>query len=102
MKDTIHLSQRELQRIQVLEQVVRKRITLKSASAMMKVCYRQAKRLVVRYHKNGPQGLAHRHRARRAPNALGPEVRQRVLVTERSIPDSTTLTSSRCSPSGKA
>jgi transposase len=85
MKETILLNQRELQRIQVLEQVVRKSISLKAASGMIKVCYRQAKRLLARYRKAGPKGLAHRHRGRRAPNARSPELRQRVLALHREV-----------------
>jgi transposase len=85
MKETITLSQRELQRIQVLDQVLRKRITLKAAAGLMRVCYRQAKRLWARYRNGGAKSLAHGHRGRRAPNARGAEVRQRVLVLHREV-----------------
>lgn len=79
MKEHIILSQREMQRLQVLEQVVRKTLSLKEGSGLMRVSYRQAKRLVNRYLREGPKGLAHRHRGRSAPNARSPEVRSRVL-----------------------
>ncbi len=85
MKEIIFLSRRELQRNQVLDQVERKTVSLKTAAVLMKVCYRQAKRLLARYRKEGPKGLAHRRRGRRAPNALGSEVRQRVLVLHREV-----------------
>src|SRR4030066_1085247 len=51
----------------------------------MKVCYRQAKRLAARYRKEGPKGLAHRRRGRAAPNALGLEIRERVLALHREV-----------------
>jgi len=54
MKETIILSSREMQRVQVLEQVVRGALSLKAATEMIKVCYRQAKRLLARYRKEGP------------------------------------------------
>jgi len=85
MKEHIILSKREAQRIQVLEQVVRKSLTLKTGALLMKVCYRQAKRLIARYREEGPKGLVHQRRGRAAPNALGPEVRQRVLALHREV-----------------
>jgi len=83
MKETITLSRREVQRMQVLEQVVKGTLTLRAAATMMKVSYRQAKRILARYRREGPRGLAHQRRGRSAPNALGPEVRQRVLALHR-------------------
>ena len=85
MKELIILSRREAQRIQVLEQVVRESLSLKAGATLMKVCYRQAKRLVARYRREGPKGLAHRRRGRAAPNALGPEIRERVLALHREV-----------------
>jgi transposase len=85
MKEFIILSKREAQRMQVLEQVVRKSLTLKAGALLMKVCYRQAKRLVARYRREGPKGLVHQRRGRAAPNALGPGVRERVLALHREV-----------------
>jgi transposase len=85
MKEIITLSRREMQRMQVLEQVVRKTVSLKAGAALMKVSYRQAKRLLARYRREGPKGLAHRHRGRSAPNARGQDVRQRVLTLHREV-----------------
>ncbi len=79
MQETISLSTREMQRLQVLGQVGTGSMTLKAATGLMGVCYRQAKRLLVRLRQEGPKGLAHRRRGRTAHNALGPEVRERVL-----------------------
>lgn len=79
MKEIITLSQREVQRMQVLDQVVQGALSLKAATAVMKICYRQAKRLLARYRREGPKGLVHRRRGRPARNALGLELRERVL-----------------------
>jgi len=79
MKERVILSQREVQRMQVLEQVMRGALSLKTATSMLKVCYRQAKRLSVRYRREGAEGLAHRRRGQPARNALGPALRERVL-----------------------
>ena len=85
MKELITLSRREAQRIQVLEQVVRKSLSLKAGATLMKVCYRQAKRLAARYRREGPKGLVHRRRGRAAPNALGPQIREWVLTLYREV-----------------
>jgi len=66
MKYKIAMSARELQRIQVLEQVSRGLLSLIAAPALMKVCYRHVKRLFARYRREGPEGLPNRHRGRAA------------------------------------
>ena len=80
MKETIRMSRREVQRMQVLEKVEGGVLALKAGAELMGVCYRQAKRLLARYRKEGPGGLVHRRRGQSARNALGPEIRDRVLT----------------------
>jgi transposase len=79
MKETVTLSSREIQRIQVLGQVCRGAQTLVGSIPLLLVSYRQAKRLLARYREEGPAGLAHRRRGQRAHNAYGPEMHDRVL-----------------------
>ena len=101
MKELITLSSREVQRMQVLEQIKKGVLSLKAAAPLMKVCCRQAKRLWARYQRDGLRGLVHQHRGRPARNALGSEVRERVPVLHgRFIASSTTPTSLRCWRSG--
>ena len=83
MKEPVTLSKREVQRMQVLEQVKKGAVTLKAAAAMRKVSDRQAKRLWARYRREGPGGLTHQRRGQPARNGLGPEIRERVLVLHR-------------------
>jgi len=71
--------------MQVLDQVKKGSLTLKAAAPMIKVCYCQAKRLLVHYRKDGPPGLAHQHRGKPARNALGSEIRERVLTLHRKV-----------------
>ena len=85
MKELMTSIRREGQRIQVLEQVIRKGLSLKEVAGIMKVCYRQAERLSVRYRREGPKELAHKRRGQPARNALGSEVRERVLVLHREV-----------------
>ena len=71
-----------------LRQVKQKTMTLALAAAVMRVSYRQAKRLWKRYNEQGDAGLVHQSRgrpsARRAPEAT----RQRALdLYQRKYPD---------------
>ena len=78
-KETIAMSEEELQRLGLMELVEEGNITLKEAGEKMGVSYRQAKRLRKKVKKWGPRGLVHGGRGRPATNRIGPEVRQRVL-----------------------
>ena len=80
MKEWITLSRHELQRSQVLQQVAARGLTLKAGADLMKIGYRQAKRVWARFRREGPQGLAHRSRGRKAPNAYSREIHDRVLA----------------------
>jgi transposase len=79
MREAVTLSSREIQRIHVLERVCRGTLSLVEGSPLLRVCYRQAKRLLARYREAGAFGLAHRRRGQPAHNASGPELRDRVL-----------------------
>ena len=56
------MSEREVTRANVLEQVVAEEWTLVEAAERMEVSYRQTKRLYKRYKKEGAAGLVHRSR----------------------------------------
>lgn len=80
MQEWIILSNREMQRFSVLEKVAERALSLKAAAELMKLGYRQVKRLWARFQKEGPKGLAHQGRGRRAANAYSPQIRRRVLA----------------------
>src|SRR4030042_951740 len=67
MKESVTLSSREIRRMHVLERVLRGTLTLVEAVPLLLVCYRQAKRLLARYRKQGAAGLAHRRRGQPPP-----------------------------------
>lgn len=79
MKEKITLSSREIQRVHILERCCRGELTLIAGTPLLRVCYRQAKRLLARYRTQGAGGLAHRHRGQPAHNAFDREVREQVL-----------------------
>lgn len=74
------MSQKEFERGAVLGRVARGELTLKEAVPLLKICYRQAKRLNTRYRSEGAAGLVHRS-VGRASNRSRPVVeRERVLA----------------------
>ena len=64
------MSERELRRVEVLARVCRKQLLLVDAGRLMRVSYRQAKRLWKRYRKEGATGLKHRSAGRRSNRAF--------------------------------
>ena len=68
------MSRKERERLTVMVGVTDQELTLVQASELMRVCYRQSKRIWKRYQADGDAGLVHRLRgkpsARRKPAAL--------------------------------
>ena len=73
------MSIRELKRAEVLAQVKAGALTLRQASVLMGVSYRQAKRVWKRFRRRGAIGLRHRSAGRRSNRRKPIEVRRRVL-----------------------
>jgi len=80
MKELMTLSTRELHRLKILEQVMNGTLSLVKGAKVLNVSYRHSKRLLFRYRREGPCGLAHRRRKKPAHNAYGQGVRERVLT----------------------
>lgn len=80
MEGIIAMSRKESKRVQVMEQVINKRITLSAATEFLDVCYRQAKRMKRRYEEKGMSGLIHGNRGRTPPNALPKKKRDEVVA----------------------
>ncbi len=73
------MSLRELKRAEVLARVKEETLTLRGASRLMGVSYRQAKRLWKRFRRDGAAGLRHRSAGRRSHRRKGATVHRRVL-----------------------
>jgi molybdenum-dependent DNA-binding transcriptional regulator ModE len=58
------MSGKERKRMVVLAEVKRGRMSLAQAARVMRLCYRQAKRVWGRFQKSGEAGLIHRSRGR--------------------------------------
>jgi transposase len=77
------MSAQELKRAGVLARVVAETLTLRGASVLMGVSYRQAKRLVGRYRAQGAAGLRHGSAGRVSNRATTARVQTRVLALVR-------------------
>lgn len=78
------MSQEELRRVEVLARVRSGQLRVIDAGLLLRVSYRQAKRLWKRYREQGPAGLQHRSAGRRSNRGYGLEFRRRVLGLVRS------------------
>lgn len=73
------MSRRELWRVEVLGRVKSKDLKLRDAGSLLRVSYRQAKRLWKRYREEGAKGLKHRSAGRASARAKPVQFRRRVL-----------------------
>src|SRR6266699_3228765 len=79
----IGMSQRELRRVEVLSRVKSKELKVIDAASLLRVSYRQAKRLWKRYRAEGAQGLRHGNAGRVSARAKPAQFRRRVMKVVR-------------------
>jgi len=77
------MSARELTRVEVLARVKAGALSVKSAAVLLRVSYRQAKRLARRYRAEGAKGLKHRSAGRPSNHARPTAERERALALVR-------------------
>ena len=70
------MSERELNRIEVLSQVTRGRMTAVTAANVLGLSRRQAHRLLKDFQTDGPAAIRHKARGRRSNNRIDPAVRE--------------------------
>src|ERR1700740_2728393 len=73
------MSRRELERVGVLARVRRRQLLLVDAGRLMRMSYRQVKRLWKRYREGGAAGLKHRSAGRPSNRAHERDFRQKVV-----------------------
>jgi Helix-turn-helix domain len=73
------MSKRELGRVEVLARVKSGELRVVDAGVLLRLSYRQTKRLWKRYEEEGAVGLKHRSAGRRSNRAYGEKFRRRVL-----------------------
>ena len=73
------MSRGELRRVEVLSRVKEGGLKLVNGAELMRVSYRQAKRLWKRYGEEGPEGLRHRSAGQESNRAKPKKFREKVL-----------------------
>jgi len=74
------MSQKERVRLTVMQRVKVRELTLREASEVLGVCYRQTKRVWRRFSLEGDQGLVHRLRGRPGKRAKPAKLKARILA----------------------
>lgn len=82
-RETITLTQREHQRMQILTRVLDGVLRGHEAARLLGVSPRHLRRLRWRLQRQGPAALAHRNRGRRSPRRLPDAIRTRILTLAR-------------------
>jgi hypothetical protein len=80
MEDQLTMSQKDIDRVHVIRQVMEKRITWKQAATCLRLGLRQIGNLCQRFGKEGARGLLHRLRGQPSNHRLSPEVMERALA----------------------
>ena len=62
MGDLLTMGQKELDRLEIVQQITEKRFTQVKGAERLKISYRQMKRLIEKYRKHGPAGLISKKR----------------------------------------
>jgi molybdenum-dependent DNA-binding transcriptional regulator ModE len=77
------VSQKDIRRYELLQQVLDESLTLAVAAPALGVSYRQAKRLKARVAVVGLEGLLHRNRGRSPTNKADEKLQARVMALSR-------------------
>ncbi|MDR2864590.1 MAG: ISNCY family transposase, partial [Spirochaetaceae bacterium] len=77
------MGQKELLRGKLMAQVESKQITLKAASVQSGISYRQGKRILAAYRKNGDAALIHGNCGKTSPKKTDEETRTKALQAYR-------------------
>lgn len=75
----VTMSQKELQRLPVLEAVLKRQTTQVEGAACLELSTRQVRRLQGRLKAQGPRGLVHGNRGRSSNSAKSPKLRRQAL-----------------------
>ena len=78
-QETITMSHKEVDRLEVIQQIASKRLSQKAAARRLELSVRQVKRLLRRYRQEGANGLISQHRGKRANNAIPDSARAAIM-----------------------
>ncbi|MBI5475902.1 MAG: helix-turn-helix domain-containing protein, partial [Ignavibacteriales bacterium] len=78
MEGILMMSQKELYRIQLIEQVAREEITIIESAKVLSLSERQMYRILRRYRTEGNKGVIHRLRGRASNRGYSRSIRKQV------------------------
>jgi molybdenum-dependent DNA-binding transcriptional regulator ModE len=79
MEEHLIMSQKERTRLGLMKQIEAKELSVASAAELLRLSYRQTRRVWRRYRQYGDGGLVHRGRGRASNRRTDPRVQQRIL-----------------------
>ena len=82
-KGVLIMSEKERRRLEILSRIKTAEITLKEGAMLLKLSYRQIKRIYKRYQQEGDTGLVHRKRGKPSNRACDPELKKEILCRYR-------------------
>jgi transposase len=83
MEGHLVMSERERERLVVMASIKEEQITIREASEILAISYRQAKRVYGRYRKQGAKGLVHKSRGRASNRAMDSDLRKEIVDSYR-------------------
>jgi len=84
-KELLTLSRKELDRLGVMKMLQEKRLKQKWAAERLQLCVRQIRRIISRYRKQGPAGLASRKRGKSSNRRLPADFREQAMFHVKKI-----------------
>jgi len=78
-KDIIIMSQKELKRIKVINEVINKNLTQAEAAGKIDISGRQVRRLLIRVEEEGDKGLAHKSRGKKSNRRYPEDGKENIL-----------------------
>ncbi|MBA4379262.1 MAG: hypothetical protein C0393_00975 [Anaerolinea sp.] len=79
MDELLHMSSKELSRLEVMQRLVDKRMSQQEAATVLGVSVRHVKRLLKAYRRSGAEGLISKRRGRPSNHRLAEETKQKAL-----------------------
>lgn len=79
MKGYLTMSTKEVDRVSIMEQLVKKAIKQKRAAQVLGLSVRQIRRLKKKYQQEGTKGLVHKNRGRKSNNKISAKEINRVI-----------------------
>ena len=82
-EDIITMSQKEIRRLHLIQQVLEKKITQQEVAGMLQLSSRQIRRIVKRIREAGEYGICHQGRGKPSNQRIPKKVKEKVIAQYR-------------------